>query len=74
MDQPTVSVITPVYNERRNLEENIERIEDSLNEARIPFEVVIVDDNSPDGSGALADKIAQRKGFVKVLHRPEKRA
>ena len=73
MDQPTVSVITPVYNERRNLEENIKRIESSLKGAGIPFEVVVVDDNSPDGSGALADEIAHRKGFVKVLHRPWKK-
>ena len=73
MDPPTVSVITPVYNERRNLEENIDRIEGSLGGAGISFEVVIVDDNSPDGSGALADEIAEKKGFVKVLHRPEKR-
>lgn len=73
MDQPTVSVITPVYNERRNLEENIRRIETSLKEAGITFEVVVVDDNSPDGSGALADEIASRKEFVRVLHRPEKR-
>ncbi|MCX6648340.1 MAG: polyprenol monophosphomannose synthase [Candidatus Bathyarchaeota archaeon] len=73
MDQPTVSVITPVYNERRNLEENINRIEGSLRGAGISFEVVIVDDNSPDGSGALADEIARRKDFVKVLHRAGKK-
>lgn len=71
--EPVVSVITPVYNERRNLEENIGRIERSLSEARIPFEIVVVDDNSPDGSGALADEIAKRKTFVRVLHRPSKR-
>ena len=73
MDQPTVSVITPVYNERRNLAENINRIEAALRTAGIPFEVIIVDDNSPDGSGELADEIASSKGFVKVLHRPGKR-
>jgi dolichol-phosphate mannosyltransferase len=73
MKPPTVSVITPVYNERRNLAENIERIETSLTGAGITFEIIVVDDNSPDGSGELADEIAQRKPFVKVLHRPEKR-
>jgi len=73
MEPPTVSVITPVYNEKRNLAENIERIEDSLTGAGIPFEIIVVDDNSPDGSGELADQIAKNKGFVKVLHRPEKR-
>jgi dolichol-phosphate mannosyltransferase len=70
--EPVVSVITPVYNERRNLEENIGRIERSLSDAQIPFEIVVVDDNSPDGSGALADEIAKRKAFVRVLHRPSK--
>ncbi len=72
MDQPTVSVITPVYNERRNLAENVNRIEASLKAAGVPFEIIIVDDNSPDGSGELADELARGKGFVKVLHRPGK--
>jgi dolichol-phosphate mannosyltransferase len=73
MEPPTVSVITPVYNERRNLSENIDRIEAALGGAGVTFEIIVVDDNSPDGSGELADEIARRKGFVKVLHRPEKR-
>ncbi len=71
--KPVVSIITPVYNERRNLEENIDRIERSLTNAQIPFEIVVVDDNSPDGSGSLADEIARQKTFVRVLHRPSKR-
>jgi dolichol-phosphate mannosyltransferase len=73
MEQLTVSVITPVYNERRNLEENIKRIENSFNDVGITFEVIIVDDNSPDGSGVLADEIARQKDFVKVLHRPNRK-
>ena len=67
--RPVVTVITPVFNEWRNLAENVSRIQGVLSSRSMPFELVIVDDNSPDGSGVLADE----HGFIKVLHRPERR-
>ena len=69
---PILSVITPVYNESRNLETNVERIREALSRAGHPYEIIIVDDNSPDGSGAIADRLAGAYPNVKVLHRPGK--
>lgn len=61
-------VIVPTYNERDNISELLARIleEDSR------LEVLIVDDGSPDGTGALADEIAGRESRVHVIHRPRK--
>jgi dolichol-phosphate mannosyltransferase len=70
---PVVTVITPVFNERRNLAENVSRIQKVLSSRFILFELVIVDDNSPDGSGRLPDELAEEHGFIKVLHRSERR-
>ena len=61
-------VIVPTYNERDNLPPLIER----LLKLPVPVEVLVVDDNSPDGTGDLADEIAAKHPQVKVLHRQEK--
>lgn len=63
-------IVIPTYNERENLPVLVEK----LFALPIPdAELMIVDDNSPDGSGALADKYAQEKpGRVHVIHRSGK--
>jgi dolichol-phosphate mannosyltransferase len=61
-------VITPTYNERENLEKLCEAVLSQPVEA----DYLVVDDNSPDGTGDLADELARRTGRVKVLHRPAK--
>jgi dolichol-phosphate mannosyltransferase len=61
-------VIIPTYNERENVEPLLTRIF----EEKLPLEVLIVDDNSPDGTGAIADQMAARDPRVHVLHRPGK--
>ena len=66
-----VSVITPVYNEIKTLRLNIKRIHEAL--GSVPHEIIIVDDNSPDGSGVIADSIAEVFPNIKVLHRSSKR-
>lgn len=63
-----VLIITPTYNERENLPSFLEGVFGVLPEAT----VLVVDDNSPDGTGALADEAAARDPRVKVLHRPGK--
>jgi len=65
-----ISVITPVYNEIFNLERNINQIQQHLKSQN--YEIIIVDDNSPDGSGLLADFLARKNPKIKVLHRKEK--
>ena len=67
MSQKTL-VIVPTYNERDNLPALIQRVMAQP----VPLEMLIVDDNSPDGTGKLADDIAARNPMVHVLHRMEK--
>ena len=60
--------IIPTYNERENLPSLVEAIF-----AAAPWaNILIVDDNSPDGTGQLADEIATREARLRVLHRPGK--
>lgn len=66
-DGPTLVVI-PTYNERDTLIDIVPAVR-----AAVPQAVVqIVDDNSPDGTGALADQLAAGDPQVEVLHRPGK--
>ncbi len=61
-------VILPTYNEIENLQPLAEAILE-----RGPYDILIVDDNSPDGTGELADRLAEgHKGRVHVMHRPRK--
>jgi dolichol-phosphate mannosyltransferase len=65
---PRLLVTLATYNERDNLGPLLSEIRQT-----IPFaEVLIVDDNSPDGTGQLADQWAAEHGWVHVLHRPGK--
>ena len=66
--QQRVLVIVPTYNERDNLPRVVPRI---LSQGD-PFHILVVDDNSPDGTGDLADELATRSDRVNVLHRPGK--
>jgi len=61
-------VIIPTYNER----ENITRIVPAVLAACPACDVLVVDDNSPDGTGKLADGLSAENPRVKVLHRQEK--
>ena len=61
-------VVMPTYNERVNLSQIVPQI--LQQDPRL--EVLVVDDNSPDGTGQLADGMAAADPRVHVLHRPEK--
>ena len=63
-----VSVIIPTYNESVNIDQMISRVLDQ--DPRI--EILVVDDNSPDGTAAIVDQIASRQPRVHILHRPGK--
>jgi dolichol-phosphate mannosyltransferase len=60
------TVCLPTYNEHENLEPMLRALE--------PYgvRVLVIDDNSPDGTGELADRLAAELGFVDVLHRNRK--
>ncbi len=64
----SVAVIIPTYNERENLESTAARVRAAVPEA----DLLIVDDNSPDGTGELADKLAAADTRIHVLHRAGK--
>lgn len=61
-------VIVPTYNEV----ENLERLVGEILSQPAPLHVLIVDDNSPDGTGAVADALAAQDARVRVAHRPGK--
>jgi dolichol-phosphate mannosyltransferase len=61
-------VVVPTYNERDNLPQIVQR----LLELPTPVDMLVVDDNSPDGTGRLADELASKHAQVHVLHRQQK--
>jgi dolichol-phosphate mannosyltransferase len=63
-----VVIVMPTYNERQNLEGMASRVQESVPDAHL----LVVDDNSPDGTGDLADKLAEADSRVHVMHRTEK--
>jgi dolichol-phosphate mannosyltransferase len=66
----TVWLIIPTYNEAANLERIVAAAHDQLQRA-VPgnFRILVVDDNSPDGTGAIADRLAADDPPIEVLHR-----
>jgi dolichol-phosphate mannosyltransferase len=63
----SILVVLPTYNERANLEALVTAIGQYL-----VTDILIVDDNSPDGTGDLADQLSTRHLHIHVLHRPRK--
>jgi len=66
----SLSIIVPTYNEAENIGELIERIETSLK--GLDFEVIVVDDSSPDGTAEIAEELGRAYRNVKVIKRPRK--
>src|SRR4051812_42158724 len=60
------TVCLPTYNERENLERVVRRL------GAHAVHVLVIDDNSPDGTGEIADRLAAELGYVDVLHRERK--
>jgi len=63
-----IVIVMPTYNERQNLESIAGRVRAALPEA----DLLVVDDNSPDGTGDIADKLAEADSHVQVMHRTDK--
>ncbi|MFE6993344.1 glycosyltransferase, partial [Streptomyces pharetrae] len=64
----TALVIIPTYNEAENIKAIVGRVRKAVPEAH----VLVADDNSPDGTGKLADELAAADDQVHVLHRKGK--
>lgn len=65
------SLIIPTYNEAKNLPLLLQEIEQSIDRSWLDLEYIIVDDNSPDGTGQVADELSKQYP-VRVLHRAGK--
>jgi dolichol-phosphate mannosyltransferase len=63
----SIVIVLPTYNERANLEALVQAISQYL-----VADILIVDDNSPDGTGEVADQFSCRHRHVQVLHQPKK--
>jgi dolichol-phosphate mannosyltransferase len=66
MPMRDATICLPTYNERENLEAMLRAL------APLDVNVLVVDDNSPDGTGTIADGLAAELDFVSVLHRERK--
>jgi dolichol-phosphate mannosyltransferase len=63
------TVVIPTFNER----ENIQQLVQEILTLDPPIDVIVVDDNSPDGTGEIVDRLkAEHPGWVEVIHRPAK--
>ena len=68
---PAVTMVVPTYNERERLEPLLAALFAACDRERVSLRVIVVDDNSMDGTGAVADDWA-RRGRVSVIHRSGK--
>jgi dolichol-phosphate mannosyltransferase len=66
------SIVVPTYNEAGGIEKLIATLRDVFERNGLDGEIIVVDDNSPDGTGAIVDRL-EREGYpVRCLHRPGK--
>jgi dolichol-phosphate mannosyltransferase len=69
---PSAWLILPTYNEAQNLEAMVEAALPQLSRGGQAATILVVDDASPDGTGAIADRLAEQNPAVRVLHRERK--
>lgn len=67
-----ICVVIPTYNEHENIEELVYKTESVLSNNGLEGRIIIVDDNSPDGTGELAEQLSERYRNIIVIHRAGK--
>jgi len=67
-----LSMIIPTYNEKENIQKLIKKIQEEFRENEINGEIIIVDDNSPDGTGKILENLKKKQKNIKVIHRKGK--
>jgi len=73
MRRPSVTVVFPMYNEEGYIRRAVRAATTVLSEVTDDHEIVIVDDASVDGTGAIADELARADPRIKVIHNPVNR-
>lgn len=66
--QPAITLFFPVYNDEHTVERVTEKARTVLKELASDFEIIIINDGSPDSSGAIADQLAEKHECIKVIH------
>jgi dolichol-phosphate mannosyltransferase len=66
------SIVVPTYNEADGIEKLIGMLDQVFKSNGLDGEIIVVDDNSPDGTGAIVDRLEQEGYPVRCLHRPGK--
>jgi len=61
-------IVIPTYNEK----DNIGKISEAIKKLNLNVDILFVDDNSPDGTGDIAEKLSSQHSFIKVIHREKK--
>jgi dolichol-phosphate mannosyltransferase len=68
-----VSVVFPAYNESKNIAELIRRVNDSFSGSGATLEMIVVDDDSPDGTAAVVESLTKKYGNLKLVVRKGER-
>ena len=69
-EKPDISLFFPVYNDASTVEVVAQRALSLLDEVARNYEIIIVDDGSPDASGEIADRLAAENEKISVVHHP----
>jgi glycosyltransferase involved in cell wall biosynthesis len=69
--QPLVTIVIPVYNEELILFGSVEQLINKMERFDFDYEIIITENGSSDQTVQLADKLAQKHDFVRLLHHPE---
>jgi dolichol-phosphate mannosyltransferase len=70
MSNPSLSIVLPTYNERGNIKILIQGIEKTFE--HVNHEIIVVDDNSPDGTAKVAEELSKKFGNISVIVRKKK--
>ena len=66
--RPNISLFFPVYNDEKTIERMVLKSIDVLNDIAEKYEIIIINDGSPDKSGVIADEMASKYKGIKVIH------
>jgi dolichol-phosphate mannosyltransferase len=67
-----LSIVIPTYNEKENIQSLIQKIQIEFEKSSIKGEIIIVDDNSPDGTGDILEELKKKTKNLKIIHRKGK--